>query len=185
MKPTEILTFGSLGELASFKALYLMGWAWVFGMSVWVSFFQGFISFRALPRHQFGNLQHKTFPVYFGQSILLTAGLLGGWLYKNPGVLDNLSHVRRADVAQAYTLALALLFQGSNHFAWTPMATKIMFQRHKMEKDEGVDYKDPKASPAMKELSKKFGILHGVSSLANLFAIIAYGFHGLWIANGL
>lgn len=71
-----------------------------------------------------------------------------------------------------------------------------------MEKDEGVDYKDPKvgrvhfvaerviepihlqASPEMKALSKKFGMLHGISSLVNLWAIVALAFHGLSIANG-
>ncbi|KAH6917428.1 hypothetical protein BKA70DRAFT_334593 [Coprinopsis sp. MPI-PUGE-AT-0042] len=184
MKQAEVLTFGSLFELASLNGAYLIAWAWVFGMSVWISFFQGFISFRALPRHQFGNLQHKTFPVYFGLSIILTSGLLGGWVYKNPELLSSLTYVRRADVAQAYALGTTLLGQASNHFVFTPMATKIMFQRHKLEKDEGVDYKNPKASPEMKELSKKFGVLHGVSSLINLFAIIALAFHGLSIANG-
>jgi hypothetical protein len=35
----------------------------------------------------------------------------------------------------------------------------------------------------MKALNRKFGSLHGVSSLFNLFAVIALGFHGLWIGN--
>jgi hypothetical protein len=40
------------------------------------------------------------------------------------------------------------------------------------------------ASPEMKALSKRFGVLHGVSSLINLWAIVALAFHGLSIANG-
>ena len=35
----------------------------------------------------------------------------------------------------------------------------------------------------MKALNKRFGTLHGLSSLTNLFAVIALLFHGLWIAN--
>lgn len=35
----------------------------------------------------------------------------------------------------------------------------------------------------MKALNKRFGTYHGLSSLANLFAVIALLFHGLWIAN--
>jgi len=35
----------------------------------------------------------------------------------------------------------------------------------------------------MKALNRRFGMLHGISSLANLAAVIALGFHGLWIGN--
>jgi hypothetical protein len=35
----------------------------------------------------------------------------------------------------------------------------------------------------MQVLNRKFGMLHGISSLANLGAVIALGFHGLWIGN--
>jgi hypothetical protein len=39
------------------------------------------------------------------------------------------------------------------------------------------------ASAEMKALNKKFGALHGVSSLANLGAVISLVLHGLWIGN--
>ena len=35
----------------------------------------------------------------------------------------------------------------------------------------------------MKALNRRFGTLHGISSLANLGAVIALTFHGLWIGN--
>lgn len=35
----------------------------------------------------------------------------------------------------------------------------------------------------MKALNKRFGTLHGLSSLTNLFAVIGLVFHGLWITN--
>jgi len=37
----------------------------------------------------------------------------------------------------------------------------------------------------MKELNSKFGFLHGLSSLANLSAVIALGFHGLYLGNNI
>jgi len=79
-----------------------------------------------------------------------------------------------------------------------------MFQRQKLEKEEGKVYSDPgvsrsrmcldfncrssytssnQVSSEMKALNRQFGMLHGISSLANLGAIIALGFHGLWIGN--
>ena len=35
----------------------------------------------------------------------------------------------------------------------------------------------------MKALNRRFGSLHGISSLLSLGAFIALGFHGLWIGN--
>lgn len=35
----------------------------------------------------------------------------------------------------------------------------------------------------MKGLNRRFGSLHGISSLLNLWAVIAIGLHGLWIGN--
>ena len=57
-----------------------------------------------------------------------------------------------------------------------------MYSRHKLEK--GVDsdkasQDNLKSTPEYKSLSKKFGILHGLSSLANLVTIGAAHVH-LW-----
>ncbi|EAU93139.2 hypothetical protein CC1G_10507 [Coprinopsis cinerea okayama7 len=183
MPHNELLTLSSLKELVNLNGLYLAGFGWLFGMSVWVTFFGGVIAFRTLPRQQFGALQHKTFPVYFTQSIALSAALLSIWISKHPSVLANLHQPRLADVAQAYALATVILAQGSNLFVVGPWTSKVMFKRHKLEKEEGVQYNDPKASAQMKALTKQFGALHGVSSLFNLLAVIALGLHGLWLGN--
>jgi len=58
-----------------------------------------------------------------------------------------------------------------------------MFERMRLEKDEGKTYNESGVSDQMKALNRRFGMLHGVSSLANLGAVIALGFHGLWIGN--
>lgn len=165
------------------KGVYLLGYGWLYGMSVWVSFFGGIIALRALPRHQFGALQHKTFPVYFSSSIVLSSALLGLWAYAHPGLLANVTSPTRADVAQAYVLGSVIVLQGCNQLVVGPMTSSTMFQRHKLEKEEGKNYNDPGVSDQMKALSAKFGMLHGISSLANLGAVIALTFHGLWIGS--
>jgi hypothetical protein len=38
-------------------------------------------------------------------------------------------------------------------------------------------------SEAMKKLNRKFGALHGWSSLLNLGVVVALGFHGLWLGT--
>jgi hypothetical protein len=76
-----------------------------------------------------------------------------------------------------------------------------MTQRNKLEKEEGKLYSEPgvritdviqpvdffhdysQVSDRMKSLNARFAYLHGLSSLANLVAVIALGFHGLWIGN--
>ncbi len=75
-----------------------------------------------------------------------------------------------------------------------------MFERHRQEKTEGKAYNEAdvkslhyftsslyseclQVSSDMKTLNKRFAQLHGISSLANLWAVIALSFHGLWIGS--
>jgi len=75
-----------------------------------------------------------------------------------------------------------LLCQGINYFVVGPLTSKVI-QRQKLEKQEAKSYNEPGVSAEMKALNIKFGSLHGISSLANTSAVIALGFHGLWIGN--
>ncbi|KAG1885662.1 hypothetical protein F4604DRAFT_1878310 [Suillus subluteus] len=176
MAHVEVLSLTSLLGTLSPKGVYILGFGWLYGMSVWVSFFGGIIALRALPRHQFGALQHKTFPIYFSSSIGLSSAF-----------------PLRADVAQAYVLGTVIALQSCNQLVVGPMTSRqvecsytnvsTMFQRHKLEKEEGKDYNEPGVSSQMKALNAKFGMLHGISSLANLGAVIALTCHGLWIGS--
>lgn len=47
----------------------------------------------------------------------------------------------------------------------------------------GCIYPLGQVSDAMKALNSRFGALHGVSSLANLSAVFALLFHGLWVGS--
>ncbi|EIN13652.1 hypothetical protein PUNSTDRAFT_117368 [Punctularia strigosozonata HHB-11173 SS5] len=177
------LTFATLTDILNPRSLYLVLYGWLLGMSLWVTFFGGFIALKALPRHQFGALQHRTFPVYFSVSIALSTILLLMWTTTHPDVLSYIAKPTHVDVAQAYALAFVLVNQTINQLVVGPLTSRTMFQRHKLEKDEGKNYNDPAASDAMKALNRKFGMLHGVSSLCNLGANLALIFHGLWLGH--
>jgi len=170
-------------NLFSIESVYVLAYSWLFGMSVWVSFFGGVIAFKSLPRPMFGALQHRVFPVYFAVSIVLSSGMLGVWTWTHPDVITHILRPNVADVAQAYALATVFICQSANHFVIGPLVSKVMFQRHKLEKEEGKSYNEDGVSVEMKALNIKFGSLHGVSSLANLSAVLALGFHGLWLGN--
>ncbi|KAF5312462.1 hypothetical protein D9619_003480 [Psilocybe cf. subviscida] len=164
-----------LTALVNLNGLYMLGYSFLFGMCV--------IAYKSLPRHQFGALQHKTFPIYFLVSISLSSALLGTWVFRHPDVLDYLAKPWVADVSQVYALATVWLSQASNYFVVGPMTSKVMFRRQNQEKEEGKNYNDAGVSAEMKALNRQFGSLHGISSLANLFAVIALGFHGLYIGS--
>jgi hypothetical protein len=183
MTKVTMLTLSSLIRLVNLDSLYLIGYSWLFGMSIWISFFGGVIAYKTLPRQHFSQLQHKTFPIYFVLSILLSSGLLSIWILNHPDVLSYITQPNVADVAQAYTLSVVLVSQALNYFVVGPLTSKTMFQRQKLEKKEGKVYSDPGVSADIRALNRRFGLLHGISSLANLGAVIALGFHGLWIGN--
>jgi hypothetical protein len=113
----------------------------------------------------------------------LSAGLLALWTFKHPSLLENLANPSIAEVAQAYALAAATVSNLANLLVIGPITSKVMFQRHKLEREEGKSYDQAGVSEQMKALNKRFGSLHGISSLLNLTTVLALSFHGLWIGS--
>lgn len=183
MVKVEIVTVSLLLRLFSLKGVYLLAYAWLFGMSLWITFFGGVIAYKALPRPMFAALQRRTLTIYFAISTALTSGMLGMWIWLHPDIITHILRPNVTEVAQTYALVCVLLSHGLNYFVVVPMTNNITFQRLKLEKEEGKSYNEPGVSAKMKALNVKFGSLHGISSLANTSAVIALGFHGLWIGN--
>mmetsp|Transcript_9294 Transcript_9294/g.16821 ORF Transcript_9294/g.16821 Transcript_9294/m.16821 type:complete len:220 (-) Transcript_9294:237-896(-) len=143
-----------------------------FGCSIWVTFIAGIVMFNNLPRHVFGRLQAKLFPAYFifsalvvALSIMSAAAL--GWEVKSLGII------------------LVTILMNVSYFE--PETTRIMILRHAVERRLKTGHEigqlrpsDPtKANdPELKALSKKFGMLHGVSTTLNM---VALGFGCYWL----
>lgn len=127
----------------------------------------------AVPRQTFGLLQSKIFPVYFGMGTVIPAALIAN-LSIAQGSITNLPTL------PLVSLVVPLVANAINWLYLGPKTTKLMFQRHAQEKQEGIDaYKDKdKASPKIQAMSKKFARLHGISSLLNLASFGALIIHG-------
>uniref|UniRef100_A0A0E0KQV0 TMEM205-like domain-containing protein n=1 Tax=Oryza punctata TaxID=4537 RepID=A0A0E0KQV0_ORYPU len=110
--------------------MHLLGFATAYGVSVWVTFVSSYVLAAALPRQQLGMVQSKLFPVYFravayGVGLALAAHLLGR---------ERSSLAARA---QSFNLLAALALVLANMLLLEPKATKVMFERMKVEKEEG------------------------------------------------
>ena len=65
-----------------------------------------------------------------------------------------------------------------------PATTRCMRERkHQETKDGKKSYDSPPHSKEMQELNKKFGQLHGASSLANLISWAATLWYGFYLAG--
>lgn len=74
--------------------------------------------------------------------------------------------VHASPVTNAWILAVGYLGTSLlNLLVVTPLASKIMFKRHRLEREEKKSYTDPDASAELRAISKEFGIVHSVSSI--------------------
>ena len=151
--------------------LHLLAFSSWFGCSIWVSFIAGIIMFQNLPRHTFGRLQSKLFPAYFRFSSLCIVGAIYA-----AGKISSIGY------ENSQSLVIILVTILLNLFYFEPQTTKVMYERHVVERKLGTGHEigvlkpaDPKKAndPELKALSKKFGMLHGISTLLNLGALAA------------
>ncbi|XP_057532617.1 uncharacterized protein LOC130810532 [Amaranthus tricolor] len=121
----------TLGSMLS--VTQLLGFASAYGMSIWVTFVMSHVLARVLPRQQFGMVQSKIYPVYFKAMVgSIGLALIGHLLGQRGKVLKN-----KAYMLQSYNLLSSLLFVLGNLLFLEPRATKVMFNRLKLEKEEG------------------------------------------------
>lgn len=140
------------------------------GASAWTTFFSGIVMFRHLPKSVFGDLQAKLFPVYFGVQTVTSAAALALTATGRAGGGAATAKARAAAAGAA--LAFSLL----NLAVLEPLTTAAMYRRRAAQAE------DSKLSESeRKSANKKFGMLHGLSSLANLFALGA-GVTVLWFS---
>ncbi|XP_047310884.1 uncharacterized protein LOC124914389 [Impatiens glandulifera] len=124
-------TFSPWAVKSLVELIHLLGYATAYGMSVWVTFVSSHVLAGALPRQQFGIVQSKIYPVYFKTlSLCIGLSLMGHLL----GQWRRLKS-RSADMFQAYSLFSALIMTLVNLWYMEPKATKVMFERMKVERE--------------------------------------------------
>lgn len=166
----------------------------------------GIVAFRALPRPQFATLQTAIFPVYFSMQtalplvVALTASRGGQAL----GISGLLAPENRYNtLLPMATVAITGLI---NMFVLRPLTVKTMRERkhqggslgNSMSRSTGLEltycietrdgkksYDAPPHSKEMVALNKKFGRIHGLSSLVNLVSLIATVWYGAVMSKRL
>lgn len=150
------LTLGGVvaGQVAPGAAVvHLVTFAAWFGANFWTTFIAGITMFKNLPRQQFGKVQAKLFPKYFQLGTICTSVML----------LTGL----RLGLPIAPTL-VSLVATLLNLLYCEPNSTKVMFERYELQN---------MGEPEPKELKKKFGKYHAMSSLCNLAAFLGLVVH--------
>ncbi|CAI9105488.1 OLC1v1004418C1 [Oldenlandia corymbosa var. corymbosa] len=186
-------TFGSKPDSQPHSALvpflklaHLLCFATAFGSGLWVTFIGGIIMFKNLPRHQFGNLQGKMFPAYFWLVGVCCAVCVAAFGYLHPW--------KTASSTQKYQLGFliaAFAFNLSNLVVFMPMTIEMMKQRHKIEREANIgeevgwtkNQEVAKVNPKLAAMNKKFGMIHGLSSLANIMSFGSLAIHS-WYLSG-
>ncbi|XP_052184990.1 uncharacterized protein LOC127796717 [Diospyros lotus] len=179
-KIPKLLTFLKLAHLLCFST------AW--GAALWVTFIGGIIMFKHLPRHQFGNLQSKMFPAYFSMVGTCCAISVACFGYLHPWKSSSPS-----EKYQLGFLLSAFAFNLSNLFVFTPMTVEMMKQRHKIEREQNIgeevgwtkNREVAKVNPQLAAMNKKFGMIHGLSSLANILSFGSLAIHSWYLAGKL
>ncbi|GAA5954415.1 hypothetical protein JCM8115_004581 [Rhodotorula mucilaginosa] len=164
------------------KGVYNVVLGTVLGSTVWHSFIGGPIAYMSLPRQQFGHLQSRLFPRFFALQSLSALALLG--LYsRRPGGGELVRTFWRHGNKTVWALVVMASSGFANWLFVGPLTTGVMKQRHRKERLEGKSYNEPGVSNEMKALNKRFGTLHGISSLINLVYVAAAVGHAAWIAE--
>ncbi|PSN67684.1 hypothetical protein BS50DRAFT_550652 [Corynespora cassiicola Philippines] len=178
-----------MSSLSSFKnpaGYHLLSYGTLLGSTLFQSFIGGIIAFRVLPRPQFSTLQKHTFPVYFTlQSVTpllmaLTYPAAGGWRALLP-----LQHTQSSDDRLAFTLISTMLVTGLINWVYVgPQTTEVMkLRKHQETRDGKKSYDEGPHSEEMQQLNKRFGMLHGISSLVNLVGLIGMLWYGVLIGE--
>ncbi|KAM5238720.1 transmembrane protein 205 [Ctenodactylus gundi] len=172
---------GDPGGLVKVVHLLVLSGAW--GMQLWVTFASGFLLFRNLPRHTFGLVQSKLFPLYFHISV--------GCAFVNL-CLSASQHawVRLTfwEVSQLCLLFLSLALATVNARWLEARTTAAMWALQAMEKERGLGGEVPgrhqgpdpyrqlrEKDPKYSALRQNFFYYHGLSSLCNLGCLVTNG----------
>ncbi|KAJ5986151.1 hypothetical protein N7451_010516 [Penicillium sp. IBT 35674x] len=168
------------------RPYHVLGYGTLLGTQFFQSFVGGVVAFRALPRPQFASLQSAIFPVYFSLqtalpvAVALTASAGGSAL--------GLSGLMAPENRYNTTLPLAAVAIAGlvNNVVLRPITIKTMRERKHQETRDGKKSYDPAPhSKEMLALNKKFGRVHGISSLINMAAFLATIYYGVVLSKRL
>ncbi|XP_057746302.1 uncharacterized protein LOC130965553 [Arachis stenosperma] len=194
MRRVAAVYLGSMDNLDSLMSVAnLMGFTTAYGLCVWVTFFSSYVLSMIMPRQQFAVVQSKIYPVYFKAMAYSIGMALVGHVFGH--TTKVLSH--KAGIFQAYNLLAALFTVFANSVYLEPRATKLMFERMKLEKEEGRGREDMTGEPAtttlgaeqdafrskILKLNEKLKKLNSYSSILNILTLMFLTWHLVYLAQ--
>ncbi|KAI0128858.1 hypothetical protein BJ170DRAFT_623179 [Xylariales sp. AK1849] len=160
---------------------HIISYGTLLGTTFFHSFVNAIASFKVLPRPQFAVLQRAIFPAYFGMQTVLPVIIALTYPPSRvaaAGIRGVLDEENRWSVL----LPIVTMFTTGlvNWAYFLPATNDVTAKRRAQETRDGKkSYDSEPHSQEMTALNKKFGQLHGISSLLNMIsfiAIVAYGF---------
>ncbi|CAK7264318.1 hypothetical protein SEPCBS57363_001020 [Sporothrix epigloea] len=166
---------------------HVLSYGTLLGTTFFHSFINGFVQFKTLPRPQFGAVQSRLFPIYFGiQSavpVILAVTYPGGGPHNDAaGITGLLEPGNRL----GFLVPIATMCVGSllNLLIVLPATTKCMMERYAQERKDGKkSYEPAPHSQEMLALNRKFGKLHGISTVLNLSTFIMAIVYGVSLSG--
>ncbi|KAK3780197.1 hypothetical protein RRG08_010591 [Elysia crispata] len=159
-----------------------------FGAQMWVTFVAGLTMFYSLPRHMFGKVQSRLFPMFYLWSLVFSAVTLSTFLERHPYDSWDSSLCVRAII-----LIVCFLTAAVNSLVVSPAIVSAMLQTFKKEVEAGVgdvvghtDVIELKKDPEYCASYRKFRRFHGLSAMlvvTSLVCNIVYLYHLTSLCN--
>ena len=170
--PRAALASAHLGALA----------AWL-GATAWVTFGQGDLLFRALPRHDFSRLRAALRPRFLAACVAAAAVALASQAALWGPALA--SAAASAKVPGGTALAVALAATAANMVWAEPSGSRLGAFRDKFEADAGIGAEigvtlkkdDPRLTPTLRRLGQRIGRLRAASVVLTLATLAALARH--------
>lgn len=190
-----------LSTLYSPAPYHIISYGTLLGSSIYQSFVNGIVSYRALSRPQFATLQAALTPVYFALQTALpvlmaltypgvktpssSSSPLTTTTDPSPSSLPGFLEAKNRYTVLA-PIATVFVLNAANLLWAGPVTTRIMKERKRQETRDGKKYHDPGPhSGEMQRLNRAFGQMHGVSALTNLVGLGVTVWYGVLLAERL
>lgn len=170
------------------RLFHILAFSMWLGTQFWVSFVAGITMYTNLPRHTFGYIQSKLFPKYFQTGTILLTVVMCTFLWEH-------NEWNWKVKLQGGLLFTSLVMTILNLVVLQPKATRVMFEKHLIEKEEQAGdsigkITDEKLKSLMemkkyRDLSNNFVFLHSLSAIANLIALSTEIVHLWFLASHL